>query len=80
MYAWICRNKNGILLMYEYKPSRTEDDWFEPFGHYFVLTEEELPEGVNPRWEDEPVLIEIKLLVPQCGTIRDDGMIPFCKK
>lgn len=60
MIAWICRDKDGSLLMYADKPTKEDDEWFEPFGQYWVLLESELPEGVNPQWEDdEPIPVEI---------------------
>lgn len=64
MIGFLCRNKEGIALLYNYKPEKDIEhgDWFEESEEYFVLLDRELPEGINPQWEDdEPIEVEITL-------------------
>lgn len=63
MKAWIARDKDGTLGIYKHseKPRKWKDWWVN--GVYlFHIKESDLPEDVDPRWEDEePVEVEIKI-------------------
>ena len=57
--AWIARDEDGKAFLYSDKPSKGYYKWYNS-GYYFPVTE--LPEGVDPQWEDEePIEVELKI-------------------
>lgn len=63
MELWITRDKNGKIFAYSHKPIKIRSEWVCQWGVYFLPIEErDLPEGVNPQWEDkEPIKVEFKI-------------------
>ena len=62
--AWIVRDENDkVYLFYREKPVKTDwDFWDDELANFIEISEEELPEGVNPRWEDEePIELDITI-------------------
>lgn len=75
--AWIARNedeccgKNGLLGLFLSKPIKCEEEygdgyhgiWVDKSGDYgYWITEQDLPEGCNPQWEDkEPIEVELTI-------------------
>lgn len=63
MKLWLARDKNGKIFAYSHKPIKIRGTWVYQWGVYFLPIEEtDLPEGVNPQWEDkEPIEVEFKI-------------------
>lgn len=64
MKAWIARDKDGETFLHSSKPEREYEYWYS--SSYCIpitkLPVTELPEGVNPQWEDEePIEVELKI-------------------
>ena len=58
MKAWIARDANGNVYLYKRKPRKGIIQWGSET--HFPITE--LPEGINPQWEDEePIEVELKI-------------------
>lgn len=67
MKAWITRDRNGILSIFNAKPIRNKDLGYWHVGEikigYFCwgLSPNDIP-NINPQWEDdEPIEVEIKI-------------------
>lgn len=60
--AWVARDKDGDIYMYNtLAPEKNGYYWVCQYG-YLKLTEDQLPEGCNPKWEDEePVEVELTI-------------------
>ena len=59
MEVYIARDKNGKVFIYNCKPEKGGDLWLN-FGMFFPIID--LPEGVNPQWEDnEPIKVNLKI-------------------
>ena len=63
MKAWLARDKNGKIFLYDQKPIKTMGIWVYQWGVCFLpIEEKDLPKGVNPRWEDEePQEVRLKI-------------------
>ena len=64
MRAWIARDIDGEVCLYENKPIKTDFQWMtgDEFGRYFPVLESDLSEGINPKWEDdEPIEVNLKI-------------------
>jgi len=62
MRAWVTRHTNGMLSIHTQKPRKVRGtffkEWRSPSPIY--INEEDLPEGVHPRYDDEePTEVEI---------------------
>ena len=61
MKVYIAKDEDGKIYLYSGKPQRGRDAWL-PYGCVLPIKEKDLPEGVNPQWEDdEPIEIELKI-------------------
>lgn len=61
MKTWIAKDEDGNIFLYSEKPQKGRDVWF-PNGCLLPTKEKDLPEGVNPQWEDEePIEVELKI-------------------
>lgn len=64
MKAWVARNSDGSLYLFsDNKPTKGTFYWFN-YGNFgsLTITEQDLPEGVNPQWsDDEPIEVELKI-------------------
>ena len=67
MKVWIAKNKwtgalgTGVFIFWD-KPRKFLDleCWLDEYEEHTELPLEELPEGVNPKWEDtEPIEVEL---------------------
>ena len=62
--AWIACDNDNSLYLYKGKPYKTDiyghKCWYSPYDDFFEILETDLPEGINPQWEDaEPIEVEI---------------------
>lgn len=58
MEVFIARDKDGKVYIYKRKPRKGIIHWGSEI--HFPITE--LPEGVNPQWEDkEPIKVNLKI-------------------
>ena len=63
MKAWIARDKEGGLCIYNTKPikSKMSGWWDSPFDCLYI-TNEQLPEGISPQGGDnEPIEVELTI-------------------
>lgn len=52
----------GIAVLYAERPNRQDGRWRTTFDEHFVMTDSDLPEGINPQWsDDEPIEVELKI-------------------
>lgn len=59
MKAWITKDEDGLIHLHSNKPEKGRNSWYSS-GWYHIIYE--LPEGVNPQWEDEePIEVEFKI-------------------
>lgn len=59
--AWIARDRNKELHLFYNEPIKG-GEWWYCAGFCSNLTEQDLPEGCNPQWEDkEPIKIELTI-------------------
>lgn len=59
MKLWIAKDEDGKIFLYSDKPEKEYEYWYSS-GECFLINE--LPEGANPRWEDEePIEVELKI-------------------
>lgn len=69
MKAYVAKDKNGKIFIYTYKPAKRDSIWAAcaecvcEYGYYdFPIEGKDLPEGVNPQWEDEEAIeVELKI-------------------
>ncbi len=62
--AWLTRDEDqNISMFYREKPVKTDwGFWDGRNADYIEIPEEKLPEGINPRWEDEePIELDITI-------------------
>ena len=62
--AWVARDENDkVYLFYREKPVKKEWGFWDSMStDYIDIPEEKLPEGINPRWEDEePIELDITI-------------------
>lgn len=65
MEAWIARDKDNSLYLYNHEPFKSDlygyKCWDSAYD-FFKISETDLPEGINPQWEDdEPVKVNFKI-------------------
>lgn len=61
MKGWIARDSDGNLFIYDEKPEKGGCSWWYS-SNWMPFREEDLPQGVNPSWEDEePIEVEITI-------------------
>ena len=61
MKVWIAKDEDGKIFLYSEKPQRGRDVWI-PNCYLLPTKEENLPQGVNPSWEDEkPIEVKLKI-------------------
>ena len=63
--TWVARDENGKLYLYiGEKPHKVPDGYWEVYsGYHRPIEQEDLPEGVDPKWEDEKATdTEIKII------------------
>ena len=63
MKAYIARDKDGSIWGFREKPFKNDCDgeWLA-VGGSIQLAQKELPEGINPQWEDEnPIELELTI-------------------
>lgn len=61
MKAYIARDKNNELFIYDEKPYKMWSAW-ESDACCYPMRDSGLPEGINPQWsDDEPVEVELKI-------------------
>lgn len=59
MLAYIARDSNNMVYLYKSKPEKGLIDWLAK-DNFFPI--DDLPEGINPRWEDnEPIKVKLKI-------------------
>lgn len=63
MKAWIARDENGAIHIFiGYIPSK--DGLGLWVGNSMFITEQDLPEGINPQWsDDEPIEVELEIKI-----------------
>lgn len=62
MKAYIARDKDGSAYCYIGKPYKGQDVWYSIIWRGFHIRESDLPEGINPQWEDdEPIEVELTI-------------------
>lgn len=68
MIIYIAKDKNREIFIYNYKPAKRGTIWACAGGvcqrgyHNFPIEETDLPESVNPQWEDdEPIKVNLKI-------------------
>lgn len=62
MDAWIARDSDGNLFIYNEKPEKGSYCCWWCRSNFLPIKEEDLPQGVNPSWEDEePIEVEITI-------------------
>lgn len=60
--SWVAKDKNGEIFIYANKPIKRMHGFWSSSGFSLSITESELGEGVNPKWEDdEPIEVKLKL-------------------
>lgn len=56
--AWIARDKDGSLSVYEYKPERAKVIWIQEYSEVNLPSDADVKLiGRHISWEDEPVEI-----------------------
>lgn len=62
MNYFVTRDKNGTVHLHERKPIKGFREWWIGGRSSLILEESELPQGVNPRWEDdEPTKVNVTI-------------------
>lgn len=62
MKVYIARDKDGIAYLFEGKPHKESGYWCAYDEQFVALCDSDLPEGVNPQWEDdEPIEVELTI-------------------
>lgn len=62
MKVYATRDRDGTLSLFKEKPKKGEREWLVWRICFIILDEGDLPEGVNPQWEDEePIEVELKI-------------------
>lgn len=64
MEAWIARDEDGKIFIYQDKPIKGSCYWWKSriTGRYFPILESDLSEDINPKWEDdEPIEVKLKI-------------------
>lgn len=62
MRAYVARDLNGDLVVFFNKPKKGVKWWYCYGSINRSITEQDLPEGINPQWsDDEPIEVELKL-------------------
>ena len=62
--AWLVRSEdNSVYMFYGEKPIKTDwGFWDCSTADFIEIPEKRLPEGINPRWEDEePIELDITI-------------------
>ena len=61
--AWVARDEDGVICIYTKIPRKYEDTrkWMDG-GDYREINSSYLPEGINPKWEDEEAT-EVELII-----------------
>lgn len=62
--AWLTRDEDQkVFMFFGEKPVKTDwGFWDGKIADYIEISEEKLPEGINPRWEDEePIELDITI-------------------
>ena len=60
MRAWLTMDKKEVISLHFFKPRKYENFWSSIYQ--IALTQEDLPEGINPQWTDvEPTEVEINI-------------------
>lgn len=61
MKAYIARDKDNGLFIYDEKPYKMWSEWWREDSCY-PIRDSVLPEGINPQWEDdEPLEVELTI-------------------
>ena len=61
----VAKDENGEIFIYANKPIKRCGDVWSSSGFCLPITESELGEGINPKWEDdEPIEVKLKLESP----------------
>ena len=61
MKAYIARDKDGVLFIYDEKPYKMWSIWEGSDACCYPIRDSDLPEGINPQWEDEPIEVELTI-------------------
>lgn len=63
MKAWVVKDMYGTLCLYlRWKPYKEYGFWKNCNDNYIVITDADIPEGINPQWSDnEPIEVELKI-------------------
>ncbi len=63
MKMYIARDMDGDLYLYlNSKPSKKREIWLDDEDELLPISEQDLPEGCNPKWEDdEPIEVELTI-------------------
>ena len=65
MRAWVARDKDNSLYLYNHKPYKTSFFWYKCWDSaydFFEISETDLPEGIKPQWlDEEPIEVEINI-------------------
>lgn len=60
MKAYVARDEDGLLYVFDSKPIKRVKVWGG--NVYILMNDSDLPEGINPQWEDdEPIEVELKI-------------------
>lgn len=61
---WLVRNPSGVLILYQNKPTRAKDGWFDG-GLHFVIGDfpiEHVPSFAEQlQWKDAPLQIKFEI-------------------
>lgn len=70
--AWITRDKDGdIWLFWEYKPIKNDLRWTNGTYCNNKITEDQLPEGCNPKWsDDDPIEVNVRIRIERVRYVR----------
>ena len=62
MKAYIARDKDGTAYVYTRRPHKRQSTWVSSMLSSFLINNTDLPEGINPQWEDdEPIEVELTI-------------------
>ena len=64
MRAWVARDKSGSVYLFNEKPEKVwwNNTWNDEHDKWFEIKDSDLPEGIDPKWEDdEPIEVELKI-------------------